>query len=115
MPDLNFQDISTVQNNLQPGPVTITAAATIAPSTFLTKIAGTTAVATISPPVTGSHMLAFRATSTDFVGFVTTGNVALASLTNSTFWANKVVLMTYDPLTAKYYPTYPGPVAATNA
>lgn len=114
MPDLNFQDISTVQNDSQQAPVTITAAATIAPKTFLTTISGTTAVATITPPVSGSHMLAFRFATTDFVGFVTSGNVALASLTNSTFWTNKLVLMVYNQLTAKYYPNYPYPVAATN-
>jgi hypothetical protein len=106
MPDLNFQDISTVQSGLQPKPVTITAAATIAPTTFLTFIAGTTAIATITPPVTGAHMLAIVATSTNWAGAVTTGNILVASVTNSELWANKLSLFVYNPLNGKYYPNY---------
>lgn len=106
MSDLNFQDISTVQSGLQPKPVTITAAATIAPTTFLTFIAGTTAIATITPPVTGAHMLAIVATSTNWAGAVTTGNILVASITNGTTWANRLNLFVYNPLTAKYYPQY---------
>jgi len=105
--DLNFQNISTVQNNLQPGPVTIVAAATVAPTTYLTFITGTTAVATITPPVTGCHQLAFVATLTNWAGMVTTGNVIVASVTNGTNWQNRVTILVYNPLTAKYYPNYP--------
>ncbi len=104
--DLNFQNISTVQNSLQPGPVTITAAATIAPTTFLTFITGTTAVVTITPPVTGCHMLAIVATLTNWAGATTAGNVIVASVTNGTTWTNKVSLFVYNPLTAKYYPAF---------
>ena len=106
MSDLNFQDISTVQNQLQPKPVTIVAAATIAPTTFLTIVAGATAVATITPPVTGTHMLAIVASTTNFAGFTTTGNVIVASITNGTTWTNKVSLFVYNPLTGKYYANY---------
>jgi len=106
MSDLNFQNISTVQNNIQPAPVTVTAAATIAPTTFLTIVSGTTAVATITPPVTGQHMLAIVAATTNFGGFVTTGNILVASLTNSTVWNNRVSLFVYNPLTGKYYPNF---------
>jgi hypothetical protein len=104
--DLNFQNMSTVQNNLQPAPVTVAAAATISPTTFLTIVTGTTAIATITPPVTGTHMLAIVASATNFSGFLTTGNILLASLTNSTVWANRVSLFVYNPLTAKYHPTF---------
>jgi hypothetical protein len=113
--ELYFQNLSTVHGPLQPKPVSIVAAATIAPTTFLTIITGTTAVATITPPVDGAHMLAIVAAATNFAGFLTSGNIAHASLTNSTFWANKMTLLVYNPLTAKYLPLYPGPVAATNA
>jgi hypothetical protein len=106
MSDLNFQNISTVQNSLQPGPVTITAAATIAPSTYLTIIAGTTAVATITPPVTGCHQLAIVGTTTNWLGFTTAGNVLVASITNSILWANKVTILVYNPITAKYHPNF---------
>lgn len=98
--DLNFEKMSTVQSNLQPGPVTIVAAATVAPTTFLTQLTGTVAIATITPPVSGSHMLALNPAATGTT--VTTGNIALAS----TFVVNKVMLMVYDPNTAKYYPSY---------
>lgn len=104
--DLNFQNISTVQNKNQPAPVTITAAATIAPTTFLTIVAGVTAVATITPPVTGSHMLAIVMSSTNAAGFTTTGNILVASVTNSELWQNKANLFVYNPLTAKYHPSY---------
>jgi hypothetical protein len=104
--DLNFQNISTVQNNLQPQPVTFTAAATIAPKTFLSIISGTTAVATITPPVTGAHMLAIISATSNWAGAVTTGNVLVASVTNGTNWANRVSLFFFNPITAKYYPLY---------
>lgn len=106
MSDLNHQDIATVQSSLQPTPKTVTAAATIAPTTFMTLIAGTTAVATITPPVTGSHLLAIIASNTNFGGFLTTGNILVASVTNSTGWQNRVSLFAYNPATAKYYPAY---------
>ena len=98
MPDLNFQNLSTVQSNLQPGPATITAAATIAPTTFLTVISGTTAVATITPPATGTHVLALMSTITNWAGTLTTGNV----LTASTVAQNKAMLLVYNPTSAKY-------------
>lgn len=104
--DLYFQNISTVQSNLQPGPVSMTSAATIAPTTFLTLLTGTTAVATITPPVTGTHMLAIVSATTNFLGFVTSGNVLVASITNSVIWTNKVTLLIYNPLTGKYHPNF---------
>ncbi len=104
--DLNFQNISTVHNAGQPKPVTFVAAATIAPTTFVSFIAGATALATITPPVTGAHMLCIIATSTNWAGAVTTGNILVASVTNSELWANKANFFVYNPLTAKYYPSY---------
>jgi hypothetical protein len=96
VPDLNFQDLSTVQNNLQPKPVTITAAATIAPTTFLTVLSGNTAVSTITPPVTGTHMLAIVPGTT--TGFTTGGNVSGGTTTVS----GRVYLFVYNPLTNTY-------------
>ena len=104
--DLNFQQLSTVQDNLQKQPLTITAAATIAPQTFLTIVSGTTSVVTITPPATGSHLLAIVVSSTNFLGFGTTGNILVASLTNSTVWTNKLNLFAYNPITGKYHPSY---------
>lgn len=110
---LAFQNFSTVQSEQQPKPVSITAAVTVAPSTFLTTITGTTAIGTITPPQLGAHMLAIMPLTTNFAGFLASGNIAVASITNSTTWGTRVALFVYDPRTAKYYPAgYP--VLTTN-
>lgn len=98
--DLNFQQISTVQNNLQQPPRTIATAATIAPTTFLTFLSSTTQLVTITPPVTGSHMLVFIFTTTQSGQFATTGNLVVATTTQA---VNVPKILVYDPLTAKYY------------
>ena len=100
MSDLNFQQISTVQSNAQPLPVTMAAAATIAPTTFLTFLTGTTQLKTITPPVTGCHMLAIVYTTTATVTFLTTGNINAAIITSGT---NQPVLLVYDPIGGKYW------------
>jgi hypothetical protein len=99
MNDLLFQNISTVQSAQQPKPVTIASAATIAPSTFLSFITGTTAVNTISPPVTGAHMLALVFTTTTPTAFGTTGNI----VTTTVGVTNRVRLLVYDPISGDYY------------
>lgn len=106
MSDLLFQNFLPVQSSLQPAPVTLTAVATIAPTTYLTYISGTTALVTITPPVTGQHCLAIVAKTTNWLGALTTGNILLASITNGTTWANKVNFFVYDPAAAKYLPRY---------
>ena len=98
MADLDFQQISTVQNNLQPKPVTLASAATVAPTTFLTLVTGTVAIATITPPVTGTHLLCMIFTTTTPVAFTTSGNI-LAVATPTT---NLPVFLVYNPVTAKY-------------
>lgn len=100
MSDVNFQDISTVQSQLQPKPVTIASAATIAPTTFISFISGTTGIATITPPVTGAHMLCFIFTTTQSGQFLTTGNIQQSTTTAT---ANVPVYLVYDPSTNKYY------------
>lgn len=99
MSDLNHQDLSTVNSGLQPKPVTIASAATVAPTTFLSFISGTTAIATVTPPVTGAHMLAFVFTTTTPTAFTTTGNMKAVSTPTQ----NAVNLLVYNPLEAKYY------------
>lgn len=97
--DLNFQNISTVQNNLQPKPVTMAAAATITPTTFLTFLTGTTQVANITPPVTGTHLLALVFTNANPGAFLNSGNI------NSTKdpAQNELVLLVYDPISGDYF------------
>ena len=100
-PDLNFQDLSTVHSGLQPKPVTIASTtAGVAPTTFLTFISGTAAIATITPPVTGAHMLCFVFTSNQTGQFPTTGNI---TATGTTAALSVPQLLVYDPLTRKYY------------
>jgi hypothetical protein len=96
---LNFQNLSTVQSRQQPAPNTIASAATIAPTSFLTFISGTTQLVNITPPVTGAHMLVFIFTGVMGV-FSTSGNIAVAADPGQ----NIATIMVYDPVTAKYYP-----------
>lgn len=99
MSDLNFQQLSTVQNKLQPTSTRLAAAATIVPSTFITFVSGTTNVATITPPVTGNHMLALIFTDASPGDILTTGN----AIGTTNVAQNIPVLLFYDTVAAKYY------------
>lgn len=98
MPDLEFQNFSTVQSKAQPLPPTIASAATITPTHMLTFVTGTLAVATITPPVTGAHMLVLVFTDATPGTMVTTGNVLNAVVPTSVL----PTLMFYNPITKKY-------------
>lgn len=98
MPDLNFQNLSTVQSNQQPSPNTLASAATIAPTTLITYITGTVQVENITPPVTGQHMLCLIFTNAAPGTMLTTGNINNAIVPTQ----NLPTLMFYDPATAKY-------------
>src|SRR5260221_12606696 len=103
MSDLLEANFGTVGSSVMPYPSTIAMAATIAPNSFLTFLTGTVPIATITPPVTGFCMLAFVATTAATTAVtVTTGNIVLAT----TWVPNKQLLMTYDPSSAKWYPSY---------
>lgn len=99
MPDLQFQNISTVQSISQPAPVTIASAATVAPTTFLSFISGTVAIATITPPVTGPHLLCFVFTAATPTAYTTTGNVKTTTAPTQ----NVPNFLVYDPTSAFYY------------
>jgi hypothetical protein len=98
MPDLEFQNLSTVQNSLQPGPATIASATTIAPTGFLSIISGTAAIVNVTPPVSGTHMLIFIPSGA--FTFTTAGNISLVM----TAVVNSMVVMVFNPLTGKYLP-----------
>lgn len=100
MSDLLHQNIATVQSNLQPTPATVASATTVAPTTFMSLVSGTTDIADITPPVTGSHMLCFVFTDAAPPDILTTGNVVLGS---TTVVQNTPVLLFYDPAEAVYY------------
>lgn len=97
MGDLDFQNLSTVQSAQQPKPTTIVSATTIAPTTFLTFVSGTNAIAQVTPPVTGQHMLILIPLAA--FTMTTAGNLKLAC----TAAANSPVVLLYNPLEAKYY------------
>lgn len=99
MPDVDFQNISTVHSGLQPKPVTIASAASISPTTYLTFVSGTVAIATVNPPVSGAHQLQFIFTTTTPTAFTTTGNIK-AIATPAT---NLPVFLTWNPMENKYY------------
>jgi hypothetical protein len=99
MSDVSFQDISTVGSDKSTAPKTLASAATVAPTTFLTFFTGTVQLATITPPVSGHHMLVFVFTNASPGAFVTTGNIKNAV----TPIQNVPVFLVYDPQSAKYY------------
>jgi hypothetical protein len=98
--DLNFQNLSTVQGAQQPKPNTIASAATVAPSSFITFISGTVAIASITPPADGQHMLVFIFTTTTPVAFTTTGNIKYVATPTQ----NIPMLLFWNPNEQKYYP-----------
>ena len=82
---------------------TIASAATIAPTNLIQFVSGVTAIATITPPtnlLTGGGMLILIPTGLWSTN--TTGNIALAT----TGVVGKALIMTYDSITAKWYPSY---------
>lgn len=100
MTDLTFQNLSTVQSNKQPSPKTIASATSIgaAIETFISIITGTTAIATITPPVSGQHMLVLIFTNANPGGVTTGGNVR-----NAVDPAQYVpVILFYDPISGFY-------------
>lgn len=100
MSDALFQQLSSVQSNQQPNPVTIASTTTIAPSTFLTLVTGTIDVATVTPFVTGQHEIVLIFTDATPGDLLTTGNILVGS---TTLTQNVPVILLYEPAQAKYY------------
>jgi hypothetical protein len=97
-PELEFQNFSTVHSLLQPKPQTIVSAATIAPVSFLTVMTGNTAVVTITPPMPALHVLAIQFAGT--AGVTAAGNITTATASV----VGQIMLLIYNPNTAKYVP-----------
>ena len=98
--DLNFQNLSSVQSAQQPKPNTIASAASVAPTSFLTFISGTVAIATVTPPADGVHELVFVFTTTTPTAFTTTGGNIKAVATPT---QNVPCLLIWNPVESKYY------------
>lgn len=97
--DLNFQKLSTVQSDKVIGPPTIASAASISPTTKLTFVTGTIALATIVPPTTGYHEITLIFTNAAPAVMLTSGNIQRAVPPAQ----NVPVTLYYDPATAKYW------------
>lgn len=99
MADIDHQNFNPTQSLMQPKPVTMAAAATVAPTTRLTRFTGTTPITTITPPVTGYHELVFVFTTATAGHLGTGGNIQAAY----TSIADRPIIVYYDPRTALYY------------
>ncbi len=97
--ELNRYNVAEPQNTLNPKPVTIAAAATVAPTGKLTFLTGTTQVATITAPIGGMHVLWLCFTDASPGALLTTGNIKTAY----TPIQNRPFAMVYDPSSAKYW------------
>ncbi len=99
-PTLNFQNLSTVQSNQQPKPVTIASAATITVTGFLTFITGTVQIATITPPIDGGvTLIALVFTNANPAAFLASGNIE-STKDPATL---ELVLLCWDPLSSQWY------------
>ena len=107
MDDLNHQQLSTPQSNLQPMPVTMASAANIAPTTKMTILTGATPVSTITRPCSGYHELTFLA-RTGTVGHFATGGTETATrgaiAVAYTTVTDRPVTLYYNPIDNLYYP-----------
>jgi hypothetical protein len=96
--EVDFQNFSTVHSGLQPKPQTIASANVIAPQSYLTVLTGNTVVKTITPPLNALHQLAIQFAGV--AGVDATGNV----LTAKASVVGEIMLLVYNPNTAKYVP-----------
>lgn len=97
--DLNAWNFFGAQGSQSNFPPTIASAATIAPTTKLTFVTGTTQVATITPPLAGFHELWLCFTNGSPGALLTSGNIQSAY----TPIQNRPFCLLYDPSTAKYW------------
>lgn len=81
---------------------TIASATTIAPTTAVSFVSGTTAIATITVPYSMVGGGQITLIPTGIFTTTTAGNIALAS----TAVVSKALILTYDAVTAKWYPSY---------
>ena len=97
---------TTVNNSLpaaMPAAIpTVASGTTIAVTTPVVFVSGTTTIQTITPPtgVGNSYQTTIIPTGAFVTGLL--GNIALAS----TAVPNKALIMTYAPATSKWYPSY---------
>lgn len=101
MADVDFQQLSSVQSSNSPAsrPQTIASAATIAPTGFHTFVSGTVQVATVTPFVSGTHLIFLTFTNAAPGALLTSGNLITAYQPIQ----NRPIGFLWDPVGAKYY------------
>lgn len=104
MADREFQNLSTAQSDKNPLPVTIASAATITPTTKLTRITGTTEITKITPPTTGYCELTLVFSSAYANALNTGGSGAGAIAVAYTSVVDRPIDICYDPRTTLWYP-----------
>ena len=93
----------TIATGSTSGAPTVASATTIAPTTAIAFVSGTTAIATITAPAPiSTNGGSITLIPTGAFTTTTAGNIALAS----TATVSKAMIMTYDPVTVKWYPSY---------
>jgi hypothetical protein len=84
----------------------IASAATIAPTNLITFITGNVTISTITPPTNvlakGGILILIPKDASTFSTTATGGNIAVASVGS----ISKALIMTYDSITNKWYPSY---------
>jgi len=99
MSDNLFQDLNPIGSDKSAKPATVASTTSIAPNTFLSFITGTTAIATVVPPVTGHCVLCFVFTTTTPTAFTTAGN--MKAITTPT--SGLPMFLIYNPVEGKWY------------
>lgn len=98
-PDYGWEAFRVQQDSQSQLPPTIASSTTVAPTTFVSFISGTTGINTVTPPLLGPHVLCFIYTNATPAAYGTTGNVK--TTTAATQWVPQFLV--YDPSSAKYY------------
>jgi hypothetical protein len=103
MGPLGPQPVGSTGSFGRPAFEVIASAATIAPNGQFVRVTGNTNIVTITPPNPYFSGPLYVLNTDASVGATTTaGNIALAT----TLVRFKLLVMTYDPVAAKWYPSY---------
>lgn len=102
MSDLLSQNLSTVQTDKQPQPQTMAGAATIAPTTKMTRITGTTQITNITPFTSGYQEITLVFSSA-YAALATGGGVNGIAVAYTSV-VDRPIDLCYDPRTQLWYP-----------
>lgn len=97
-PDLVAANFGLPQVLNQPLPTTLASAATMAPTGLVTLVTGAAAIATVTPPQAGIHVL-FFVSSAGTWSMTAAGNITTAV---AAVVAGEIVMLLWNPATQKY-------------